>query len=265
MVEQKSTGIEVIETLKAKPIVYRDQRCVTLGLVDQMHERRIGHSKEAFNRRKDRFKERHHYFVVPYIESQQILNGGAFNAPPKKGGHKGDTILITEKGYCLLAKVFDDDRAWAVQEELVEGYFQAVERTSESSDILKMMGKLTDGMMQIGGAVTQLSGVVGSLADRVDRLESVYTITRLGPRFSARRRLNELVEIHELKVDSRWKDKVVRQVHGEAGRLGIELFQVGDGMIEMPMTFQPWAEKVMGAHIREMIEIHRTPLFATPA
>jgi hypothetical protein len=113
----------MITELNLNPIIHEGQRCVTLAQVDRLHERDgSGAAKDAFRRRRDKFKEGKHFFR------------GVLNTPRKegRGGHRGEVILLTEKGYCLLAKTFDDDRAWAIQEELVDSYF----RTADSQKVL---------------------------------------------------------------------------------------------------------------------------------
>lgn len=42
-------------------------------------------------------------------------------------------ILMTESGYVMLAKVFDDDLAWAVQRQLVNCYFKVKEACEQAN------------------------------------------------------------------------------------------------------------------------------------
>lgn len=54
------------------------------------------------------------------------------NIPPK------GLTLITESGYLMISKVFDDDIAWDVQRKLVNTYFRAKETVSQDPTFLAM-------------------------------------------------------------------------------------------------------------------------------
>lgn len=45
---------------------------------------------------------------------------------------------ITESGYLMISKVFDDDISWEVQRKLVNSYFRFKETTSKDPTILAM-------------------------------------------------------------------------------------------------------------------------------
>lgn len=104
---------------------YQAQRVVTFAMVDEAHERPKGTSKAAFYRNRSRFMEGRHFFEVSkdVIRTQTFLR--AFPAHTKKG------ILITEMGYLLLVKPFNDDLSWLIQERLVSAYFRHVPQFPE--------------------------------------------------------------------------------------------------------------------------------------
>lgn len=115
---------ELMSQMDLHPIIYRGQRCVTYEWIDQIHERPDGAAKKAFSRNAEKFTEGKHYFKVPYVEAVQGLYDSPLNGPSENGGYRGPRMLFTEKGYCLLIKTFGDDRAWTIQEELIDGYFR---------------------------------------------------------------------------------------------------------------------------------------------
>lgn len=103
---------------------YNGQRVVTFKDIDAVHQRPAGTARKAFNRNKDRFEVGKHYFILQYkggnpnVHQTDIRNIIVPN--------RGITIL-TERGYLMLAKVFDDDLSWKVQDQLVDTYFKARE------------------------------------------------------------------------------------------------------------------------------------------
>lgn len=100
---------------------YRGQRVVTFKDVDLVHERADGTARATFNRNKDRFKEGEDYFVCETYEAKELFNVSAPNG----------ICLLTEQGYLMLVKPFSDDLSWAVQRQLVNGYFKTRKLATE--------------------------------------------------------------------------------------------------------------------------------------
>lgn len=93
---------------------YNGQRVVTLKDVDTVHGRPAGTARNAFNRNRAHFFLGKDCFVLKTDEAQKAYGVAAPNG----------LVLLTESGYLMLVKVFDDPLAWAVQRELVNVYFQ---------------------------------------------------------------------------------------------------------------------------------------------
>jgi ORF6N domain len=113
--------------LSERPLLYNGQPCITLRLMDQLHERPDGTAGRNFRQHRERLTEGKHCFTVPYDAWSQWPDGGTHFVEPSEragSGHKGDLILLTERGYLLLVKSFRDDLAWQVQEALVDSYFR---------------------------------------------------------------------------------------------------------------------------------------------
>lgn len=150
---QHSANAPAIVTIHGKQvqiIEYKGSTVVTLPMIDDLHERSQNVSAHAFIRNKKRLIENEDYFTVPYDEWNRIFDSKDFglsyrdrptgnvapgympNMQPKKGGHRGSMHLLTQSGYLLLVKVFDDDLSWKIQRELVNCYFK--KRTENSGD-----------------------------------------------------------------------------------------------------------------------------------
>lgn len=92
---------------------YNGQRVVTFKEIDAVHKRTPGTAHRNFKANRNRFIEGVDYYK---LQKDEIRPFG-INSP--NGG-----IIITESGYLMLTKSFNDDLAWQVQRELVNSYFR---------------------------------------------------------------------------------------------------------------------------------------------
>lgn len=137
------------------PLVeHKGQRVVTFAMIDEAHERPKGTAAAAFRRHRDRFTEGKHYFSLnaDQIRDELKVTGYAKRTQP---GEKATTdikrrwivsdlfpiksshgVVVTELGYLLLTKPFNDDLAWQVQEQLVEAYFRPNPHFSDIRPVL---------------------------------------------------------------------------------------------------------------------------------
>lgn len=98
-------------------VEYLGQRIVTLAMIDEVHDRPEGTASAAFLRNKDRFVEGVDTYLIEYSENNVLRS---FNVDVPFRGLR----VFTETGYLMLTKPFNDDLAWQVQRELVNGYFR---------------------------------------------------------------------------------------------------------------------------------------------
>jgi len=116
----KSKSVTIIDT--TIPIIeYKGQRVVTLATIDKIHRRPDGTARRNFNESKHRFEEGKHYFSLGYndVKSLDEFRTAGIVA------NSQELTVITERGYSLLVKSFNDDFAWDVQDQLVDGYFDS--------------------------------------------------------------------------------------------------------------------------------------------
>jgi hypothetical protein len=124
---------ELIQRLVDSPILYRDQRVITLRMMDEAHERPDGTAGRNFRENRRRLLEGEDYFEVPYDEWRQ-WDTVTTNFVATE--YRGSLILLTESGYLLLVKSFRDDLAWNVQRSLVSVYFRAKQSPPPSPVLL---------------------------------------------------------------------------------------------------------------------------------
>ena len=104
-----------MQSLPIKRKEYDGQPVVTFRDVDELHQKNEGTARKRFNDNRKHFQEGVDYFVLNSDEASSRLG---IIAPC---GLK----LLTQTGYLMIVKSFTDDLSWAIQRELVNGYFAA--------------------------------------------------------------------------------------------------------------------------------------------
>lgn len=113
-------SVTIIDT--TIPIVeYQGHRVITLATMDQLHRRPEGTAGRNFREHKDKFEEGKHYFHLSY---QEVKSNDEFRRLGLTASPRG-LVVLTERGYSMLVKSFNDDFAWEVQDQLVDSYFDS--------------------------------------------------------------------------------------------------------------------------------------------
>lgn len=129
-----------IENTEMQIREYNGQRVVTFKDIDTVHQRTDGTAKRNFKQNKKHFIEGEDYVIVHRNNSMDEIRPLDLSIPPK------GITLITESGYLMLVKSFNDDLSWKVQRRLVNSYFNAreqqvtceeVEKESDDSDLIE--------------------------------------------------------------------------------------------------------------------------------
>lgn len=100
-------------------IEYLGEQVVTFAQVDRVHERPEGTAGRTFREHRSRFVEDEDFIELTSDELRRMCQAGVFPERSARG------ILITKRGYLKLVKPMSDDRAWAVQGEMIDRYFAA--------------------------------------------------------------------------------------------------------------------------------------------
>ena len=106
-----------IDGVSVARVEYRGDPVVTFSMVDKVHQRPDGTAGRTFRENRDRFVEGADFtrVCVDEIRRHKILI-----LSPKA---REDVIFLTRRGYLKLVKPLTDDRAWAVQGEMIDRYF----------------------------------------------------------------------------------------------------------------------------------------------
>lgn len=111
---------------------YQGHRVVTFKDIDEVHGRPEGTAGRNFRENRDKFIQNEDYFYLAGEELAAYKQTTNF-----VGSNAKELILITESGYLMLTKSLNDDRAWQVQRQLVNGYFRAKEIKSAPVNVLR--------------------------------------------------------------------------------------------------------------------------------
>lgn len=125
--------VVTIENTEMQIREYGGQRVVTFKDIDTVHQRPCGTARKAFARNKGRLESGIDYFFLKRSDCNANSNVHETDIRNVTIPNKGITIL-TESGYLLLVKVFDDDLAWEVQRKLVNVYFRTKEETISKAE-----------------------------------------------------------------------------------------------------------------------------------
>lgn len=108
-----------IENTEMQIREYNGERVVTFKDIDTVHQNKSGTAYRNFNRNKKYFVEGKHFYVLKKQNSNvtNCLNRNI--VVPNKG-----ITVLTERGYLLVAKSFNDALSWKVQDMLVDVYFK---------------------------------------------------------------------------------------------------------------------------------------------
>lgn len=121
--------VQIQVNQQAKSLHIREisgQRIVTFRDIDELHRRPEGTASRNFRENRERFIPGTDYFEVTpeHFQSDEIRR---FGISSPRGG-----TAITESGYLMLVKSFNDDLAWKVQRQLVNSYFRGQASSRES-------------------------------------------------------------------------------------------------------------------------------------
>lgn len=112
--------------MQLKAIEKNDQRVLTTPQLALVYGSDVKTISYNFNYNKKRFVEGKHYFVLSGDERKEfLLNNREIHDSSK---HAKVIYLWTAKGALLLAKTLGTDEAWTAYEQLVDDYFNKVER-----------------------------------------------------------------------------------------------------------------------------------------
>lgn len=99
-------------------ITYKGEPVVTFAMIDAVHKRPKDTAGRNFRENRGRFVEGEDFIELTSDEIRRMSEVGVF--PPRTA--RG--TVLTKRGYLKLTKPMNDDRAWEVQGEMIDRYFE---------------------------------------------------------------------------------------------------------------------------------------------
>ena len=196
-----------INSSTVTPIEYKGQRVITFKMIDQVHVRPQGTALRNFTANKDRLVQDKHYFKLNYQEVVKLYEIVLVTESPSRNG----LILLTERGYLMLAKSLTDDLAWNVQDQLVDSYFIKLESKSQVPDnFLEAMQLATKTLEQNEVLKLERDTAIKTKAEISDR----KTATALNTASQAVKRVNKL----EVQLDQSKQYATIKKMQIQTGK-----------------------------------------------
>jgi hypothetical protein len=112
--------VRITSDVEIPYLTYSGQPVLTFALIDQLHGKPEGSSRKRFSDNRKRFIENEDFYALD-SQGLSVLRTDYSGLFSEAAQH---AILITESGYLMLTKVFNDDRSWQIQRQLVKLYFR---------------------------------------------------------------------------------------------------------------------------------------------
>lgn len=181
---------------KLIPIEREGVRVLLTSQLAEAYETTTDTITKNFNRNKERYQERKHFFVLEgetkleflnYLEIQDGLNLGQF-VPGLKNAAK--LYLWTEKGALLHAKSLNTDRAWEVYDHLVETYFRAKQAVTDASQFSPQLQVL----MNLELEQKRQAAALQAVEQKVDGIREVVSLDSQAWREDCRKLLARIAQ-----------------------------------------------------------------------
>lgn len=172
MNELKVLGTERIAGFKFTGIeggFGEDKKSMLVKDIAMIHGSTVKRINELINRNQNRFKKE--VDIIDFLGRSERLRDFAEKHGFITSNRTEHVYLLSERGYFKLLKILEDDTAWDIYDQLVDGYFnmrQALD-TSRLSPELQMFKGLFDSMAkqeletkQLNKKVDYISEIVGT-------------------------------------------------------------------------------------------------------
>ena len=99
----------------------KDKKAMLVKDIALIHSTTIKRINELINRSRKRFKDGIDVIDLKSPDFKVVLNDLNFGS--KEISNANNIYLLSERGYSKLLKILEDDKAWEVYDQLVDGYF----------------------------------------------------------------------------------------------------------------------------------------------
>lgn len=222
-----------IENTEMQIREYNGQRVVTFKDIDTVHQRTDGTAKRNFLHNKKYFVEGEDYVIAQRNSQKDEIRTFGFSIPTR------GITLITESGYLMLVKSFNDDLSWKVQRRLVNSYFNAREQQVTCEEVEKEADADIDLIEEkpkvplVKGWYRRNSGRLSRICQRTGRdLKTIYHYT-----------LKDIGEKYDLKQ----ADKLFEECTGRAPDKCMDIVEYFSELAEAADRYLDGVERALSA------------------
>lgn len=98
----------------------KDKKAMLVKDIAQIHEQPLGEINRRINDNRKRFKDGIDILDLKKLDGFEPLS---FGFTKQSASNSANIYLLSERGYSKLLKILEDDKAWEVYDQLVDGYF----------------------------------------------------------------------------------------------------------------------------------------------
>lgn len=222
-----------IENTEMQIREYNGQRVVTFKDIDTVHQRTDGTAKRNFLHNKKYFVEGEDYVIAQRNSQKDEIRTFGFSIPTR------GITLITESGYLMLVKSFNDDLSWKVQRRLVNSYFNAREQQVTCEEVEKEADADIDLIEEkpkvplVKGWYRRNSGRLSRICQRTGRdLKTIYHYT-----------LKDIGEKYDLKQ----ADKLFEECTGKEPEYAMDIIEYFPELAEAADRYLDGVERALSA------------------
>ncbi|HEK0680370.1 TPA: ORF6N domain-containing protein [Proteus mirabilis] len=116
-----------INATSLSPFMYQGKRVVTFAMIDEVHQRPTGAARKSFNAHRQYFTEGKDFYRLTGQDLELFKLCASIKRTHKYSpisDKAREVTLITESGYLLTVKPFNDPLSWQVQNQLIDAYFR---------------------------------------------------------------------------------------------------------------------------------------------
>ncbi|MES5890757.1 ORF6N domain-containing protein [Lacticaseibacillus paracasei] len=99
----------------------KDKKAMLVKDIAQIHGRPVKKINELINNNRKRFEDGLDILDLKQVVKKDLFSEYGFSAA--EWGNANNVYLLSERGYSKLLKILEDDKAWEVYDQLVDGYF----------------------------------------------------------------------------------------------------------------------------------------------
>ncbi|MEN3133807.1 ORF6N domain-containing protein [Bacillus cereus] len=161
--------------------------------IAEIHEQQIGEVNRRINDNRNRFKDAVDIIDIRPNGFEPL--GRLFGYTKQSFNQSNNIYLLSERGYAKLLKILEDDTAWELYDQFVDGYFNMREQkvnTTQLSPELQMFNQMFTVLANQEVEQKRLSKEVIETKEKVENISEIVALNTTDWRKDVNRLLNRI-------------------------------------------------------------------------